>query len=59
MDDNQAEGLSPEACAEQIIQAIEGDRAEVLIGGKETLGVYLKRFTPGLLNVLLRKRKKA
>jgi short-subunit dehydrogenase len=59
MDDNQAEGLSPEACAEQIIQAIEGDRAEVLIGGKETLGVYLKRFTPGLLNVLLLKRKKA
>ncbi len=59
MDDNQDQGLSPEACAEAICTAIEREKAEVLIGGKETLGVYLKRFAPGLLNRILRNRKTA
>ena len=56
MDQNQAEGMTPEACARRILRAIEQEKAEVYIGGKEVAGVYLKRFFPKLLNRILRKR---
>ncbi|GAB5518058.1 MAG: SDR family NAD(P)-dependent oxidoreductase [Rhodothermales bacterium] len=55
LDQAQAEGLSAEACAEAIVAAIERGKAEVLIGGKETLAVYLKRFVPGLWRNMLPK----
>lgn len=57
MDDAQAAGLAPEVCAEKIIQAIEKGKDEVLIGGKELLGVYLKRFVPGIFNRIIAKAK--
>jgi len=53
LDQAQAEGLSAEACAQAIVEAIERDKAEVLIGGKETLAVYLKRFVPGIWRKML------
>lgn len=53
LDQAQAEGLSAEACAQAIVEAIERDKAEVLIGGKETLAVYLKRFVPGVWRKML------
>lgn len=59
MDQNQAEGMPPEACARRILQAIEKEKAEVYFGGKEIAGIYLKRFFPGILNRILRKRSGA
>ncbi len=55
MDENQQKGMAPEKCAAKIITAIANGRPEILIGGKETLAVYLKRFFPGLLNRIVRK----
>lgn len=59
MDQNQEEGMSPEACARRILRAIEQEKAEVYIGGKEVAAIYLKRFFPNLLNRILRKRSEA
>lgn len=54
MDQNQEKGMSPEVCARKIVRSIEKNRDEVYIGGKEVLGVYLKRFLPGLLSKIVR-----
>ncbi|HVN71805.1 MAG TPA: SDR family oxidoreductase [Desulfomonilia bacterium] len=57
MDEAQAEGMLPEACAEKIIKAIEKGKDEALIGGKELVGVYLKRFAPCVFNRLIARAK--
>ena len=57
MDDAQADGMTPEVCAEKIIQAVEQGKDEVLIGGKELLGVYLNRFVPGIFNRIIARAK--
>ncbi len=54
MDENQANGMSPEECAKRIVEAIYAEKQEVYMGGKEVLGVYLKRFFPRILSKLLR-----
>jgi short-subunit dehydrogenase len=46
---------SAEWCAKKIIRSIENNREEVYIGGKEVLGVYLKRFFPSLFSKIIRK----
>ena len=46
MDDATDKGLLPEQVAEKIMRAIEHGKHEVHFGGKEVLGVYLKRFFP-------------
>lgn len=56
MDDNQANGLSAFACANKILKAIATKKEEVLIGGKETFGVYIKRFFPKYFSQMIRKR---
>jgi len=56
MDDNQAHGMSPEACAKAIVSGVERNREELIIGGSERFGVYIKRFFPGLLTRILSKR---
>jgi len=48
MDENQAKGMKPVVCARKILSAVQKGKQEVLIGGKEILGVYLKRFFPSL-----------
>lgn len=55
MDDNQANGMPAEECARRILRAVANGKREVLIGGKEILGVYLKRFFPALLWRVVRK----
>lgn len=57
MDDAQANGMPAEKCALKIIRGIENNKNELLIGGKETLGVYIKRFFPGLFAKIIRKAK--
>lgn len=56
MDSNQEKGMSVEECAFKIIRAIETNKSEVAMGGKEVLGIYLKRFFPKLLEKILLKQ---
>lgn len=55
MDDAQANGMSAEQCAEIILKNLAKGKQEFLIGGKETFGVYLKRFVPGIFSKIIRK----
>lgn len=55
MDRAQAEGMSPEACARQIVRALDRGKDEVLIGGKEVWAVHLHRLLPGLYRHLIRR----
>ena len=48
MDPGQAGGLSPQAAARKIARAFDAGRREVLVGRKELIMVYIKRFFPGL-----------
>lgn len=57
MDSAQENGMPAEECAKQIIKAIEKKKDEVYIGGKETKGVLLKRFLPGLFAKIIKKAK--
>jgi dehydrogenase/reductase SDR family member 7B len=57
MDDAQENGLSPEQCAKAIAHAVRKQKREVLIGGREKFGVFLKRFFPGLFARILNKAK--
>ncbi|MBL7828738.1 MAG: SDR family oxidoreductase [Saprospiraceae bacterium] len=57
MDDATDKGMPPERLARKILQAIEKGKEEVYFGGKEVLGVYLKRFFPRYFSSLLKKAK--
>lgn len=48
MDDGQASGISAELCSKKIIKAVQNNKKEVLIGGKEILMVWIRRFLPFL-----------
>jgi len=55
MDDATGAGLSAEACAKQILRAIEKEKMEVSIGGKETYALLIKRFFPRLLHRIVKR----
>lgn len=57
MDDGQNEGITAESCAKQYIRAIEKNKVQVLIGGKELLMVYIKKFLPKVFYKLATKIK--
>ncbi len=57
MDANQAKGKTAASAAAIMIKAVERNKREVYFGGKEVMGVYLKRLFPGLLAKMLRKMK--
>lgn len=48
MDEGQARGITSQKAARCIVPAIEKGKREILVGGKELLMVYLKRFFPSL-----------
>ena len=54
MDPGQANGISPQKAAKQIVKAIDKGKREVLVGKKELLPVFIKRFFPGLCAKLVR-----
>lgn len=54
MDKGQENGLSAEACARKIIKGMYDGKDEILVGGMETLGVYVKRFLPGYFKRMIR-----
>lgn len=47
-------GMDPGVFAEKALRAIAREKEEVLIGGKEILGVYIKRFFPRLFSRIAR-----
>ena len=55
MDKAQENGMSAEECAKQIHKALIKQKEEVYIGGKETMGIYLKRFVPSIFTKILLK----
>ena len=55
MDKAQENGMSAEDCAKEIFKALKNKKEEVYIGGKETMGIYLKRFVPTVFTKILRK----
>lgn len=57
MDENQAKGKSAADAAKAMIKAVEANKLEVFFGGKEVMGVYLKRFVPRILARVIRKMK--
>lgn len=57
MDPGQAGGLDVAKAARKITRAIAKGKREVLVGRKELLMVYIKRFFPGLCARLARKLK--
>jgi dehydrogenase/reductase SDR family protein 7B len=50
-------GITAEKCAAAIVRGIVREREEIYVGGKEIVGIYLKRFTPWLLSRIVRKMK--
>lgn len=57
MDPGQANGMSADDAAMIIVSAVAKGKREVLVGRKELLMVYIKRFFPGLCARLARKIK--
>ncbi len=57
MDDATAHGITAQYCAQGIIKAINRNKREVYIGGKETYGVLIKRFLPNLFANMIGKAK--
>lgn len=48
MDKGLDEGISPEVAAQKIIRGLAKGKKEILVGGKELLMVYIRRYTPWL-----------
>jgi dehydrogenase/reductase SDR family member 7B len=57
MDDDKANGMDPAVCAERILAGIVAGRREILIGGREVLGVYLHRWALGLFARIVARAK--
>jgi short-subunit dehydrogenase len=56
MDESHVNTMTAEECAKKIISAIENNKQEIFVGGKEILTVYIKRFFPKMLYKILRKQ---
>lgn len=57
MDEATANGVTAQYCAQQIVRSIKARKREVYIGKKEVLGVYLKRFLPGVFARMIGKAR--
>lgn len=57
MDSATQAGKTPEALAKAIVNAVKRGKYELYFGGKEVLGVYIKRFFPKFFANMLRKAK--
>lgn len=55
LDKKHWKGKQADWCAREILSAIERGKEEVYLGGREVLGVYLKRFFPRLFTRIIRK----
>ncbi|MBO9691090.1 SDR family oxidoreductase [Chryseobacterium sp.] len=57
MDDATKNGMQVDIFSEKMLHAIQKQKKQKVIGGKEVMAVYLKRFFPGLLAKIIRKAK--
>jgi short-subunit dehydrogenase len=57
MDQGQEQGMAPAVLADKIIDAMKAEKEEVYVGGKEIMGIYLKRFAPRWFSRYMRKVK--
>ncbi|MDZ4846070.1 MAG: SDR family oxidoreductase [Chitinophagales bacterium] len=57
MDELIAGGLEPAFVATKILEGMKRGKEEMNIGGKEVMGVYLKRFLPSVFSKYIRKIK--
>ncbi|MCB0641776.1 MAG: SDR family oxidoreductase [Phaeodactylibacter sp.] len=55
MDFAQDNGMSPDELAKRILKALHQNKQELYVGGREVMGIYLKRFAPRLLSKAVRK----
>lgn len=55
LDDNQAKGKTAKEAAKAMIRAVEANKQELYFGGKEVMGVYIKRFFPALFHRIVKK----
>lgn len=53
MDPGQDHGMPVEVCVRKMIRGMERNKKEILIGGKEILMTYFRRFVPGLYYYLI------
>ena len=56
-DETHRRGITPEKCAASILRAVARRREEVVVGGWEVAGIYLKRFAPALLSRVVRRMR--
>jgi short-subunit dehydrogenase len=56
MDNNQSSGMTTDRCAQEILEGVAAGKTEFGIGGKELLGLKLRRFFPSLFEKILRKQ---
>lgn len=57
MDEGQSKGMAPEKGAEIICRKLKNESKEILVGGKEVIMVYIRRFIPALYYYLSTKVK--
>ena len=57
MDPGQENGIPPQELAIKMIDAIKNNKEEILVGGKEKIGVLLKRFFPKFFSKFIRKQE--
>jgi len=55
MDKGQEKGISPEKCANGILNAIKRNKEELYIGGSETIAPRLKVLLPGLFSAIIKR----
>lgn len=54
MDNNQAQGMSVQKCVRIVLNGVACQKFEIAAGGKELLGLKLKRFFPKMFEKILR-----
>lgn len=55
MGEGQKKGLTPQTFARRLLPKLDKREKEIYIGGKEILGIYLKRWIPSFFYKILRK----
>ena len=55
MDVKTDSGMTPLQCAKKLVKGVEKRKPEIFIGKSELIAVYLKKFFPGILRIIMRK----
>jgi|TARA_B110000196_G_scaffold165673_1_gene142457 dehydrogenase/reductase SDR family protein 7B len=55
MDVKTGSGMTPLQCAKRLVKGVEKRKPIIFIGKSELIGVYLKKFFPGILRIIMRK----